>query len=146
MTESPSVIVLSAEIRVLQVGNGQITPSMYRQLDDVGLEGFEAFGRVKDNKLKLGRGCSSWWAVTPRPERWSVTTHPPADWPTRAAPSELSHWLVHTQEYVHHSYPVAEGPDRRSVVWTVNSNIDCPNEFGWHVSQKSHHGSRFGYG
>jgi hypothetical protein len=30
--ESASVAVLSAEVRVLQVGNGQITRSMYRQL------------------------------------------------------------------------------------------------------------------
>ena len=41
MTESASVKVFSAEIRVLQVGNGQITRSMYRQLDDVSLERFD---------------------------------------------------------------------------------------------------------
>jgi hypothetical protein len=111
---------------------------MYRQLDDVSLERFEAFGRVKDNKLKSGEGVLQ---LVGRDTKTGALVRydaqpPPADWPPRAAPSEFSHWLVHTQEYVHYSYPVAEGPDGRSVVWTVNSNIDCPNEFGWHVSQK----------
>ena len=55
MTESASVEVLSAEIRVLQVGSGQMTRSMHRQLDEASFERFEPFGRVKDNKLKLER-------------------------------------------------------------------------------------------
>ena len=50
MDESASVEVLTAEVRVLQVGNGQITRSMYRQLDEAGPDQFEPLGRVKDNK------------------------------------------------------------------------------------------------
>ena len=50
MSESASVEVLSAEVRVLQVGNGQITLSMYRQLDEATFERFEPFGRVRDNE------------------------------------------------------------------------------------------------
>jgi hypothetical protein len=52
MSESASAEVLSAEVRVLQVGNGQITRSMYRQLDEATLDRFEPFGRVKDNKAE----------------------------------------------------------------------------------------------
>ena len=74
MSESASVEVLSAEVRVLQVGNGQLTRSMYRQLDEATFERFEPFGRVKDNKRKPEE-CWSWWAATPRPARWFATTH-----------------------------------------------------------------------
>ena len=38
MSESASVEVLSAEVRVLHVGNGQITRSMYRQPDETPVE------------------------------------------------------------------------------------------------------------
>jgi hypothetical protein len=37
---------------VLQVGNLQLTRSMYRQLDEAAPERFEPFGRVKDNKRR----------------------------------------------------------------------------------------------
>ena len=50
MTESASVEVLTAEVRVLQVGNRQITRSIYRQLDAATFERFEPFGRVRNNK------------------------------------------------------------------------------------------------
>jgi hypothetical protein len=40
MSESANVEVLSAEVRVLQVGNRQITRSMYRQLDEATFEWF----------------------------------------------------------------------------------------------------------
>jgi hypothetical protein len=75
MTESASVAGLSAEVRILHVGNGQITRSMYRQLDEVNLERFEAFGRVKDNKLKSGEGVLKLVGRDTKLERWSVTTH-----------------------------------------------------------------------
>jgi hypothetical protein len=44
MSESASVEVLRAEVRVLQVGNGQITRSMYRQLDEANPEQFDSAG------------------------------------------------------------------------------------------------------
>ena len=50
MSESASVEVLSAEVRVLQVDNLQLTRSMYWQLDEAVPKQFEPFGRVKDNK------------------------------------------------------------------------------------------------
>jgi hypothetical protein len=60
MSESASVEVLRAEVRVLQVGNGQITRSMYRQLDEANPEQFEPFGRVRDGK-------GNPWGVLVRP-------------------------------------------------------------------------------
>jgi hypothetical protein len=75
MSESGRVEVLNAEVRVVQVGNGQMTRAMYRQLDEASLERFEPFGRVKDDKLKSGEERCSWWAATPRLERWSATMH-----------------------------------------------------------------------
>jgi hypothetical protein len=56
MSESASVEVLSAEVRVLHVGNGQLTRAMYRQLDEAAPERFEPFGRVKDNKRRPKNG------------------------------------------------------------------------------------------
>jgi acyl-CoA hydrolase len=56
MSESGSDGVLSAEVRVLQVGNGQITRSIYRQLDEATFERFEPLGRVKDDKRKPKEG------------------------------------------------------------------------------------------
>jgi hypothetical protein len=50
MGESASVEGFSAEVRVLQVRNGQITRSIYRQLDEAPPERFQPFGRVKDKK------------------------------------------------------------------------------------------------
>jgi hypothetical protein len=43
MTESANVKVLSAMVRVLQVTSGQVTRSMYRQLDEAAFERFEPF-------------------------------------------------------------------------------------------------------
>src|SRR5687768_12478553 len=63
MSESASVEVPSAEVRVLQVGNGQITLSMYRQLDEATFERFKPFGGVR------------WWVATPRPVHWFAATH-----------------------------------------------------------------------
>jgi hypothetical protein len=56
MSESASVDVLSAEVRVLQVGKGQLTRSMYWQLDEAAPKQFQPFGRVKDNKRRLKDG------------------------------------------------------------------------------------------
>ena len=75
MSESARVEVLCAEVRVLQMGNGQITLSMYRQLDQSTFERFEPFGRVRDNEREPpGREPDSWWAATPRPARWFAAT------------------------------------------------------------------------
>ena len=56
MSESASVEVLSAEVRVLQVGSLQLTRSMYWQVDEAAPKQFQPFGRVKDNKRPLKDG------------------------------------------------------------------------------------------
>jgi hypothetical protein len=56
MSESASVEVLSADVRVIQVGNGQVTLSMYRQLDQAAFERFQPFGRVRDNERNPKKG------------------------------------------------------------------------------------------
>ncbi len=43
-----TVKTLTAEVRVLQVGNRQVTMSVYRQLDHVPFADIEPFGRVRD--------------------------------------------------------------------------------------------------
>ena len=50
MTDTATVETLTAEVRVLMVGNRQVTLSVYRQLDVVPLEEMEPFGRVNDGK------------------------------------------------------------------------------------------------
>ena len=57
MSESASVEVLSAEVRVLHVGNGQITRSMYRQLDETPVEAHAVPG-LADHRPALR--CSSY--------------------------------------------------------------------------------------
>jgi len=74
MGESASVEVLSAEVRVLRVDSGQITRSMYRQVDEALFARFEPFGRVKNDKCKPREGVLQLWAATRRPERWFATT------------------------------------------------------------------------
>lgn len=51
MTSSTATVeTLAAEVRVLMVGNRQVTLSVYRQLDIVLPEMIEPFGRVNDSK------------------------------------------------------------------------------------------------
>lgn len=45
-----TVETLTAEVRVLMVGNRQVTLSVYRQLDEAPLSDVEPFGRVRDGK------------------------------------------------------------------------------------------------
>lgn len=45
-----TVELLSAEVRVLMVGNRQVTLSVYRQLDVVKVEAIEPFGRVRSGE------------------------------------------------------------------------------------------------
>ena len=47
MSETATVEVLTAEVRVLMVGSRQVTLSVARQLDQVPLEAVEPFGRVR---------------------------------------------------------------------------------------------------
>jgi hypothetical protein len=47
-TQTATVEVLTAQVRVLQVGSRQVTLSVYRQLDHVNPAEIEPFGRVKD--------------------------------------------------------------------------------------------------
>lgn len=44
------VEVLTAEVRTLQVGNRQVTLSIFRQLDHVEPDEIEPFGRVRDGR------------------------------------------------------------------------------------------------
>lgn len=56
-SETATVEVLTAEVRVLQVGRRQITLSVYRQLDRVKPTQIEPFGRVHDSQ---DEEASSW--------------------------------------------------------------------------------------
>ena len=134
MTESARVKVLNAEIRVLQVGNGQITRSIYRQLDEVSLERFEPFGRVKDKKLKSREGALQ--LVGRDTKSGALVRHDaqPPDWSRREGPSEFSHWLGHTKKSFR-DYPVAVGRDGRRLVW-FGSPGACPAPYGWHVTEE----------
>ena len=66
---------------MLQVGNGQITRSRYRQLDEAPFERFEPFGRVRDNEHN------------PKEEVLRYDAYPP-DWSTQHNPEEAVLQLV----------------------------------------------------
>jgi len=121
MSESASVEVLSAEVRVLKVGNGQITRSMYRQLDEATLERFEPFGRVKDNKRKPKEGVLQLVGRDSKTAALVRYIAQPSNWSKQQGPSEFEHWLQHTRQSA--PYPVANGPDERRLVWT--GDADC---------------------
>lgn len=56
-TDTATVETLTAEVRVLMVGNRQITQSVAKQLDTVKLSGIEPFGRVRiaGEEMVIGR-------------------------------------------------------------------------------------------
>lgn len=61
-SQSAKVETLTAEVKTLQVGNRQVTLSVYRQLDEVGPLEIEPFGRVHDKSQRglwvVGRSAS----------------------------------------------------------------------------------------
>jgi hypothetical protein len=142
MGESKSAGVLTAEVRVLQVGNGQITRSMYRQLDEAIPERFQPLGRVKDNKRipkEWGIPKEGMLQLVGRDTKTGALVRydaNPPDWSASDAPEEFTHWLTHTNQSGWY-YGVATGPDGRNVIWTRSSTPDgsCPGPFGWHVSK-----------
>lgn len=62
MTDTATVETLTAEVRVLMVGNRQVTLSVARQLDEVPISELEAFGRIRLGKdldrYVIGRNVS----------------------------------------------------------------------------------------
>jgi hypothetical protein len=91
MSESANVEVPSAEVRVLQMGSGQITLSMYRQLDEATFERFKPFGRVRDNERSPKEGVLQ---LVGRDTETGVLVrcdaYPP-DWSPREGSSEFAH-------------------------------------------------------
>jgi hypothetical protein len=125
MSESGSVEVHRAEVRVLQVGDGQLTRSMYRQLDEAAPETFEPFGRVKDKKRmpkEWGQPKDGVLQLVGRDSRTRALVrydaHPP-DWSESKGPEEFAHWLLHTKQSNWGEYTVSNGPAGRLVVWRV---------------------------
>jgi hypothetical protein len=51
------VQVLTAEVRTLMVGSRQVTLSVYNQLDDVGYDQIEPFGRVSPKDARRWQLC-----------------------------------------------------------------------------------------
>ncbi len=84
-----TVETLSAEVRVLMVGNRQITLSVYRQLDHRPADQIEMFGRVRADKNPsptielVGRA--------PDGSLVASTIQPP-NWVEDGAP-EFCHWM-----------------------------------------------------
>jgi hypothetical protein len=74
-SETATVEVLTAEVRVLQVGRRQITMSVCRQLDQVEPWQIEPFGRVSD-----GEYGGSWVAVVGRDTRTGALVRALACW------------------------------------------------------------------
>ena len=95
MSESGSVGVLSAEVRVLQVGNGQITRSMYRQLDEATFERFDPLGRVKDDKCKPKEGVLQLVGRDTQTGALVRYNAQPPDWSVSDGPEEFTHWMRH---------------------------------------------------
>jgi hypothetical protein len=78
-----TVETLTPEVRVLQVGNRQVTMSVAKQLDSVPLAEIEVFGRVsvsvwgsdRDNVELIGRSTNTGALVRSFAGLWSTTAH-----------------------------------------------------------------------
>lgn len=98
-TTSATVETLTAEVRVLMVGNRQVTLSVYRQLDTVLSGEIDPFGRVRDSKDEgalnvVGRALPSRRRAAPAigslvraaiGQRFGARTTPPAGWLERSS-------------------------------------------------------------
>jgi hypothetical protein len=111
MSESANVKVLNAEVRVLQIGNSQLTRSMYRQLDEVTFERFEPFGRVRNSKRKPIGGVLQLVGRNTQTGALVRCDAQPPDWSASAGPEEFTHWLIHRHTPAEGS---ATGPDLSS--------------------------------
>jgi hypothetical protein len=134
--QSARVDVLTAEVRVLQVGSRQVTLSVYRQLDkQQDTDRFEAFGRVRDDKngpygliQLVGRDTQTGALVRHDSEV--------PDWKPWDGPHQFTHWLRHRpkKQRGRGPYRVAE-TGTRAVVWTGNgSYTGCSSSYNWHIS------------
>jgi hypothetical protein len=146
MGESASVEVLSAKVCVLQVGNGQITRSMYRQLDEATPEQFQPLGRVKDNKRiakEWGRPKEGMLQLVGRDTKTGALVRyeaSPPDWSASNGPEEFTHWLMHQPEIRRsfgQEYPVAVS-DEFDILWKEGFSYRiCDAPRSWHVSEKT---------
>lgn len=88
-----TVETLTAEVRVLMVGNRQVTLSVFKQLDSSDFQRMEPFGRVRD-----GREDDLYSIRLVGVSRLDGTlvrcTVPKPKW-TLPAPAELNHWSEH---------------------------------------------------
>ena len=144
--ESASVEVLSAEVRLLRVGNGQITRSMYRQLDEATPERFKPFGRVKDNKRipkELGKPKVGVLQLVGRDTKTGALVRydvKPPDWSASDGPEEFTHWLMHQPEMrlgFGEKYPVAKY-EGFSIFWTDSFRYEvCDGPKFWHIKDKT---------
>jgi hypothetical protein len=135
MGESASVEVLSAEVRVLRVGDGQITLSMYRQLDEASPERFEPFGRVRDNERNLRRGALQLVGRDTETGALVRCDASPPDWSAADGPSEFTHWLRHQPGgWGRGPYRVAES-NGRGIDWTArDGKVGCSSSSYWHIN------------
>lgn len=138
MSEFANVERLCAEVRVLQVGRDQLTPPMYRQLDQATLERFEPFGRVRDNKRKpregelqlVGRDTGNGALVR-------YNAYPPNWKAERAGPQEFAHWLLHQPERAGYQTEVARHKGF-AIVWeNYRTQAICDAPKHWHVNDET---------
>ena len=138
---SASAEVLSAEVRVLHVGNLQLPRSMYRQLDEAARERFEPFGRVKDKKRRLKDGV----LLVGRESKTGALVRyhaQPPDWSESEGLEEFAHrmrhWVQLNGSFItyHLGYPVAryQGLEIR---WRVRFKAVCAAPEAWHVRDKT---------
>jgi hypothetical protein len=137
MSESASVEVLSAEFRVIEVGNRHLTCSMYRQLDEATFERFEPFGRVRNNKRKPIRGVLH--LVGRNTQTGALVRHNarPPRWTKREGPPEFAHWLRHQAEPSGYQTEVARHREF-AIVWEnyVSYRV-CDAPKFWHVNDET---------
>jgi hypothetical protein len=120
MNTIATVKTLTAEVRVLMVGNRQVTLSVYRQLDEVEPDELEPFGRVNDSKDRglsvVGRSQTTGELVRANPVDASVNPYIWGfDMPVGALQVGRAHWDALPENY---------DADRKTVVHVGHITVD----------------------
>lgn len=130
MTETATVETLTAEVRVLMVGNRQITLSVFHQLDRCPAEDVKPFGRVRVTK-DLPRDVVEIVGAAPDGNlvRANVS-RPTTTFRGMDIPSEVEHHIAHSAG-LKRDQTIATSPKGRRLIYISNTSTSpCSVDWG----------------
>lgn len=133
-----TIETLTAEVRVLMVGNRQVTLSVYRQLDKISADAITAFGRIRDSSEKdLNRDQFNIVGADPNGVLVRATVTPP-DWVRYC--EDFNHWYAHRHSGQVNYGGCSQITDMRHgqhvLQYIYDRHDRCPQDL--HLDQKQH--------